>query len=75
MVAETFQIAWRKWDTLPELKFPWLVGTARKVSGNHVRAIVRRRKLVNRLVLLQGVTANSAVEQGDRFAAVARLPR
>lgn len=73
VAAETFQIAWRKWDELPPVKFPWLVGTARKVIGNHVRAIVRRRKLVNRLALLESITANSDVDQSDRIVAVAQL--
>ncbi|MTV29270.1 sigma-70 family RNA polymerase sigma factor, partial [Nitriliruptoraceae bacterium ZYF776] len=73
VVAETFHIAWRKWDRLPEVKFPWLVTTARKVIGNHVRSRVRRRNLVDKLALLEDLTANSDVEQGDRLAAVARL--
>jgi RNA polymerase sigma-70 factor (ECF subfamily) len=73
IVAETFQIAWRKWDKLPPEKFPWLVGTARKVIGNHVRATIRRRRLATRLALYSEVTADSSVESSARMEALHRL--
>ncbi|KRC65605.1 hypothetical protein ASE12_13075 [Aeromicrobium sp. Root236] len=73
VVAETFQIAWRKWDKLPPEKFPWLVGTARKVIGNHVRATIRRRRLATRLALYSEVTADSSVESSARADALHRL--
>ena len=73
IAAETFQIAWRKWDKLPPEKFPWLVGTARKVIGNHVRATIRRRRLATRLALYAEVTADSSVESGARMEALHRL--
>jgi RNA polymerase sigma-70 factor (ECF subfamily) len=73
VVAETFQIAWRKWDKLPDEKFPWLVGTARKVIGNHVRATARRRRLTTRLALLAEMTADSTVEAAARIEALHRL--
>lgn len=73
VVAETFQIAWRKWDKLPPQKFPWLVGTARKVIGNHLRATIRRRRLATRLALYIEVTADSTVESSARMEAVHRL--
>lgn len=73
VVAETFQIAWRKWDKLPAEKFPWLVGTARKVIGNHVRATMRRRRLATRLALYSEVTADSSEESSARMEALHRL--
>lgn len=73
VVAETFQIAWRKWDTLPEEKFPWLIGTARKVIANHVRSIVRRRRLADRLARLEHITADSSVDSSTRLDAARRL--
>ena len=73
VVAETFQIAWRKWDKLPDERFPWLVGTARKVIGNHVRATVRRRRLAARVALFTEVTADSTVEAAARIEALHRL--
>jgi len=73
VVAETFQIAWRKWDQLPTEKFPWLVGAARKVIGNHVRASMRRRRLATRLALYSEVTADSSVESSARLEALHRL--
>ena len=38
MVAETFAIAWRRLDDIPDHAIPWLLGTARRVLAN------RRRK-------------------------------
>jgi RNA polymerase sigma-70 factor, ECF subfamily len=73
VVAETFQIAWRKWDMIPDARFPWLVGTARKVIGNHIRAAVRRRRLATRLRLVTEVTADSTVEAAARIEALSRL--
>lgn len=73
VVAETFQIAWRKWEKLPPEKFPWLVGTARKVMGNHVRATIRRRRLAARVAHYAEVTADSTVESGARMEALHRL--
>jgi RNA polymerase sigma-70 factor, ECF subfamily len=70
VVAETFQIAWRKWDKVPDERFPWLVGTARKVIGNHVRATIRRRRLATRLALFTEVTADSTVEAAARIGAL-----
>ncbi len=73
VVADTFQIAWRKWEELPESTYPWLVGTARKVIGNHVRSLVRRRRLDSRLGLLADVTAGADVEPTARIEALRRL--
>jgi RNA polymerase sigma factor (sigma-70 family) len=73
VVAETFQIAWQKWDRLPDVKFPWLVGTARKVVGNQVRSIVRRRRLAERIALLEQTAAESTDDAIERAEALARL--
>lgn len=73
VVAETFQIAWQKWDRLPDDKFPWLVGTARKVIGNHVRSTVRRRRLAYRIALLDRTAAESADRTIERAEALSRL--
>ena len=40
MVSETFTVAWRRFDDVPEgdAAMPWLLTTARKVLANHGRA-------------------------------------
>lgn len=41
-VSETFLIAWRRFDQVPDDALPWLLGTARKVQANQRRASARR---------------------------------
>lgn len=41
-VSETFLVAWRRLDDVPEDPLPWLLGTARKVLANQRRAAGRR---------------------------------
>ena len=49
VVAETFVIAWRRLDALPDPPLPWLLGVARRVLANLRRGERRRRALVDRL--------------------------
>lgn len=60
VVAETFMIAWRRWDDLPAPPIAWLLVAARKVIQNRVRALRRSRALENRIALLDGVAAYAA---------------
>ncbi len=41
-VSETFLIAWRRLDDVPDEALPWLLGVARKVIANQRRAAGRR---------------------------------
>jgi RNA polymerase sigma-70 factor, ECF subfamily len=41
-VSETFLVAWRRLDAVPEEPLPWLLGVARKVIANQRRAAGRR---------------------------------
>ena len=41
-VSETFLIAWRRLDDMPEEALPWLLGVARRVLANQRRAAGRR---------------------------------
>jgi RNA polymerase sigma-70 factor, ECF subfamily len=41
-VSETFLVAWRRIDDVPEEPLPWLLGTARKVLANQRRSARRR---------------------------------
>jgi RNA polymerase sigma-70 factor (ECF subfamily) len=54
-VAETFLVAWRRLDELPEDAKPWLLGVARRVLANQRRAAGRRHALTERVA---GVTAS-----------------
>jgi len=51
VVAETFLVAWRRLDEIPEGReaLLWLYGTARRVLANVHRAQGRRSRLVERL--------------------------
>lgn len=51
VVAETFLVAWRRLDRVPEQPLPWLYGVARRTLANHRRSAARRESLVRRLQL------------------------
>jgi len=46
VVSETFTVAWRRFDDVPEggAALPWLLTTARKVLANHRRAAESRTR-------------------------------
>jgi RNA polymerase sigma factor (sigma-70 family) len=50
VVADTFLVAWRRLDDVPEHALPWLLGIARRVLADHRRAAGRRRSLLERLL-------------------------
>lgn len=43
VASETFLIAWRRLDAVPEESLPWLLGTARRVLANQRRSARRRQ--------------------------------
>jgi RNA polymerase sigma-70 factor, ECF subfamily len=49
IVAETFLVAWRKFDQLPSNALPWLYATARRLVANEVRRRARASRLENRV--------------------------
>ena len=49
VVAETFLVAWRRLDELPDEPRPWLLGIARRVLANQRRAAGRRHALAERV--------------------------
>lgn len=59
VAAETFTIAWRRWDDITDPPFAWLLGVARHVVANHVRTLQRRRRLQDRVRLLTAATGQS----------------
>jgi RNA polymerase sigma-70 factor (ECF subfamily) len=51
VVAETFLVAWRRLDRVPEQPLPWLYAVARRTLANHRRSATRRESLTRRLQL------------------------
>jgi RNA polymerase sigma-70 factor (ECF subfamily) len=49
VVSETFAIAWRRLDDMPEAALPWLLGVARNVLRDNIRAQVRRESFAAEL--------------------------
>lgn len=78
LVAETFSVAWQKFDQLPDPPRPWLLATARRISANHIRA--RRKQIANEISDLDEVLAatNDGTERvvlrRDLVAAIKALP-
>lgn len=77
VVSETFLVAWRRLDGVPEPPLPWLLGTARRVLANQRRAAGNRAHLVEKLS--REASVDMAVETADESArrvreAMSRLP-
>ncbi len=50
--SETFLVAWRRLDDLPEQALPWLLGVARKKLAKQWEMRYRRKALVERIAVL-----------------------
>jgi RNA polymerase sigma factor (sigma-70 family) len=76
VAAETFTIAWRKFDSVPDAEpLPWLYAVARRVLANHRRGNGRRERLAALLRVEDVATPMRAGEdlEGPAFAALAAL--
>ena len=76
VTAETFIIAWRKFDAVPaDEPLPWLYAVARRVLANHHRGNGRRERLAALLRVEDVATPLRAGEDhdGPAFAALASL--
>ncbi len=72
-LAETFTVAWRRLEELPDDPAPWLYGTARRVLANQRRAALRRDALAERIAA-ESTPAFVEEPQGGRvITALARL--
>jgi RNA polymerase sigma-70 factor (ECF subfamily) len=49
VVAQTFLIAWRRFEEVPPDALPWLLTTARNCLANHRRSAARGAALIERL--------------------------
>ncbi len=60
-VAETFLVAWRRLDELPEPDhaLPWLYGVAYRVVGHQWRSRSRRRRLDEKLAIVRSAPSPS----------------
>ena len=65
VVAETFLVAWRRIDDLPDDVRPWLLGVARKTLSTHLRSARRRTSLVEKLSAAELPAAFSQVDGPD----------
>jgi RNA polymerase sigma-70 factor, ECF subfamily len=65
-VAETFLVAWRRLDDVPDDALPWLYGVARRVLANQRRSVDRGAALERRLTDA-GVSGGSP-DPGERMA-------
>lgn len=67
VVAETFAVAWRRWDVVPDPPLPWLIATARNLLREDRRSLMRGRRLLDRVALLDSV-AGHAQDAADSVA-------
>lgn len=73
VTAETFLVAWRRVDQLPDAPLPWLLGISRNVLRNQVRSTVRRDRLVEAITSAPAATrwapaADAEVHERSRLA-------
>jgi RNA polymerase sigma-70 factor (ECF subfamily) len=66
VVADTFLVAWRRLEDVPEDPLPWLYGTARRVLANQRRSAARGVALEQRLSGAAGAAARP--DLGDSVA-------
>jgi RNA polymerase sigma-70 factor (ECF subfamily) len=64
-VAETFTVAWRRLDQVPDDALPWLLGVCAKVLSNQRRGDARRRRLLDRL---RGLAPEALPDTAERSA-------
>jgi RNA polymerase sigma-70 factor (ECF subfamily) len=65
VVAETFLIAWRRFDDMPANARPWLLGVARRVMSNRRRSDHRIVSLSDRLAERERRTPSGASDDSD----------
>lgn len=73
-VAETFLIAWRRREEIRGDPLPWLLGVARRVCANQLRAGARQASLGRRLAVEPpAFSEDVAIADGRLKLALARL--
>ncbi|MFI0450650.1 RNA polymerase sigma factor [Actinomadura sp. 6N118] len=81
VVSETFLVAWRRLDDLPDQELPWLLGVARNLLRKQHATAGRRDALADRIAALtpEGELtdwdfADRVVERDSLLRALAALP-
>lgn len=69
-VAETFVVAWRRWDDRPSSLLPWLYGIARRVLANARRGDARRQALASKVSASSETSAHDHAERVDSDASI-----
>lgn len=64
IVSDTFVVACRRRDVLPEPALPWLLATARRVASTHLRTQKRQASLLQRMQSLVEREPQLAPEHG-----------
>ncbi|HLU73997.1 MAG TPA: sigma-70 family RNA polymerase sigma factor [Nonomuraea sp.] len=79
--SETFLVAWRRLDELPEQVLPWLLGVARNKLAKHREVRARRQSLAERISVLTGErehvawdVAEHVVDREQAISALRALP-
>ncbi|MEU4571479.1 RNA polymerase sigma factor [Nonomuraea sp. ATR24] len=74
VVSETFAIAWRRLEDVPDPALPWLLGVARNVLRDTIRAEARREALAQELrAWTEGDVADQVTERIGVLQALAAL--
>ncbi len=63
IAAETFLVAWRRFDEVPGDALPWLLTVARNLLANHRRSVVRRDATISRLRTEPDAAVRDAADQ------------
>jgi RNA polymerase sigma-70 factor, ECF subfamily len=72
VLAETFLVAWRRLDDIPQQALPWLLAVARRVLANLRRSEKRRVALTNRLARDRTAVPAAGVPGGAGVAVAVR---
>jgi RNA polymerase sigma-70 factor (ECF subfamily) len=70
VVSETFLVAWRRLDSVPDDPLPWLYGVARRVLANQRRSAGRARALEERLKVAEPRTGADPAERAGEVDAL-----
>jgi RNA polymerase sigma-70 factor (ECF subfamily) len=65
IAADTFLIAWRRWEAIPAESLPWLYGVARNVLLRHRETSARQRRAQDALLLERSFAAENVEFVGD----------
>lgn len=71
MTSETFLIAWKRFEAIPEDPIPWLLSTARNLLRHSERGRSRRRALEHRLAAEPMGSEGDPPDPGERAEAFA----